>query len=84
MDSPLRNSIDGFDNTTPGFDYHIRLRIERFDGGTRRLVESGRPGTAVSGEEGNHRWPLGEWTAMKDAPITAACIVVNGQNLTTA
>lgn len=72
---PLRNSIDGFDYQ-PGFDYLIRL--ERFDGGTRRLVEvldqSAATGTVEEIEVGP--WRVG---CYEDAPISAACIVVNGE-----
>lgn len=72
---PLRNSIDGFDYQA-GFDY--RIRLETFDGGTRRLVEvlDRSPATGAVEEITVGPWRVG---CYEDAPITAACIVVNGE-----
>lgn len=72
---PRRDSIDGF-VYEPGFDY--RLRLEDFDGGTTRVVEvlAKSPATAVIEEITVGPWRVG---CYEDAPITAACIVVDGE-----
>ena len=72
---PLRNLIDGFAYQA-GYDYLIRL--EKFDGGTRRLVEVLDRSPAMGAAE---EITVGPWRVgcYEDAPITAACIVVNGK-----
>ena len=72
---PVRNSIDGFD-FEPGFDY--RVRLEGFDDGTRRLLKIAEQIPAQSAVE---EITVGPWRigCYEDAPITAACIVVNGE-----
>ena len=72
---PLRNSVDGFDYQA-GYDYLIRL--EEFDGGTRRLVEvlNQSPAMGIVEEIALGPWRVG---CYEDAPIRAACIVVNGE-----
>ncbi len=71
----IRNSIDGF-QYEPGFEYLIRF--ERFETGARRLVEI-LSRTPVSGTR--LEITVGPWRVgcYEDAPITAACIVVNGE-----
>ncbi len=72
---PIRDSIDGFDYR-PGFEY--RIRLEQFDGGLRRLLEVAEqiPAHAEVVEITVGPWRVG---CYEDAPITAACIVVNGE-----
>ena len=72
---PRRNSIDGF-QYEPGFEYQIR--IESFEGGTRRLIEIVRH-APVSGTE--VEITVGPWRVgcYENAPVTAACIVVNDE-----
>ena len=72
---PRRNSIDGF-QYEPGFEYQIR--IESFEGGTRRLIEIVRH-APVSGREVEITVGPGRVGCYEDAPITAACIVVNDE-----
>ena len=72
---PLRNSIDGF-QYEPGFVY--KIRFESFESGASRLIET--MGQApVKGTE--VEITVGPWRVgcYEDAPITAACIVVNGE-----
>ena len=72
---PVRDSIDGF-TFQPGFDY--RIRFESYDSGTRRLLDIVEQAPAQSGVE---EITVGPWrvSCYEDAPITAACIVVNGE-----
>ncbi len=72
---PIRDSIDGFD-FEPGFDY--RIRLEKFDDGSRRLLEIIEQSPAQSTVE---EIDVGPWRVgcYEDAPISAACIVVNGE-----
>ncbi len=73
--SPFRGSISGFEYR-PG--QHYRIRYESFDDGTHRLSEviSETPARGVVEEIEVGPWRVQCYT---DAPITAACIVVNGQ-----
>lgn len=72
---PTRGSIAGFDYE-PGHDY--RIRYERFHDGSRVLQEvvSRAEATGIVEEI-----TVGPWRVQcyQDAPITAACIVVNGE-----
>ena len=70
---PQRNSIDGF-QYAPGFEY--RVRVERFDSGTSRLIEivDRAPVKGMEVEITVGPWRVG---CYEDAPITAACIVVD-------
>lgn len=72
---PLRNSIDGF-QYAPGFEYQIRT--ESFEGGASRLIEIVGRASVTSTEV---EITVGPWwvSCYEDAPITAACIVVNDQ-----
>ena len=72
---PIRNSIDGFDYRA-GFEYLIRF--EKFDGGSRGLLEIIEQSPAQGPVE---EIAVGPWRVgcYEDAPITAACIVVNGE-----
>ncbi|MCY4555526.1 MAG: DUF4377 domain-containing protein [Chloroflexi bacterium] len=72
---PRRNSIDGF-QYVPGFEYQIRT--ESFEGGTRRLIEivDRAPVTSAEVEITVGPWRVG---CYENAPITAACIVVNDE-----
>ena len=72
---PRRNSIDGF-QYVPGFEYQIRT--ESFEGGTRRLIEivDRAPVTSTEVEITVGPWRVG---CYENAPITAACIVVNDE-----
>lgn len=72
---PVRDSVDGFD-FQPGFEY--RVRLERYGDGTRRLVAivDQIPAQHVAEEITVGPWRVG---CYEDAPITAACIVVNGE-----
>ena len=72
---PLRNSIDGF-QYAPGFEYHVRF--ESFEGGTRRLLEIVNR-APVSGTEVEISVGPSRVGCYEDAPITAACIVVNDE-----
>ena len=72
---PVRDSIDGF-AYRPGFDY--RIRFETFDGGSRRLLEIVEQSPAQGTVEEITVGP-GRVGCYEDAPITAACIVVNGE-----
>ncbi len=72
---PFRGSITGF-HYEPGYDYVIRF--ESFDDGTHRLIEevSKDPAQGVEVE-----LEVGPWRVecYENAPITAACIVVDGE-----
>ncbi len=72
---PVRNSIDGF-TFQPGFDY--RIRFESYASGTRRLLDIVEQAPAQSDVE---EIMVGPWRVgcYEDAPIAAACIVVNGE-----
>ena len=72
---PIRDSIDGFEYR-PGFDY--RISFETFHGGSRRLLEIVEQSPAQSTVE---EITVGPWRVgcYEDAPITAACIVINGE-----
>ena len=72
---PLRDAISGFE-FRGGYDYVIRY--EQYADGSRRLLEvlSQTPAETVTEEI-----TVGPWRVecREDAPITAACIVVNGE-----
>lgn len=72
---PVRGAISGFDYEA-GYDY--RIRFERFDNGSRRLIEVISK-VAASGTQ--EEITVGPWRVKcyEDALITAACIVVNGE-----
>ena len=72
---PVRDSIDGF-TFQPGFDY--RIRFESYDSGARRLLGIVEQAPARSDVE---EITVGPWRVgcYEDAPVTAACIVVNGE-----
>ena len=72
---PIRDSIDGF-GYRPGFDY--RIRFEKFHDGSRRLLDIVEQSPAQSTVE---EITVGPWRVgcYEDAPVTAACIVVNGE-----
>ncbi len=72
---PVRDSIDGF-TFRPGFDY--RIRFESYESGTRRLLDIVEQAPAQSHVE---EITVGPWRVVcyEDAPVTAACIVVNGE-----
>ena len=72
---PLRNSIDGF-QYEPGFEY--KIRFESFESGVSRLIETVGQAPAKGTEV---EITVGPWRVgcYEDAPITAACIVVNGE-----
>ena len=72
---PVRDSIDGF-TFQSGFDY--RIRFESYDSGTRRLLDivEQPPAQSDVAEITVGPWRVG---CYEDAPITAACIVVNGE-----
>ena len=72
---PVRDSIDGF-TFQPGFNY--RIRLESYDSGTRRLLDIVEQAPAQSDVEEITVGP-GRVGCYEDAPITAACIVVNGE-----
>ncbi len=71
----VRDSIDGF-TFQPGFDY--RIRFESYDSGTRRLLDIVEKAPAQSDVE---EITVGPWRVgcYEEAPVTAACIVVNGE-----
>ena len=72
---PQRGTISGFE-FQGGYDYVIRY--ERYADGSRRLLEiiSQTPAKAVREEITVGAWRV---ECREDAPITAACIVVNGE-----
>ncbi|MDE2786343.1 MAG: DUF4377 domain-containing protein [Chloroflexota bacterium] len=72
---PVPGLIQGFEYQ-PGYEYQIRY--ETYDGGLRLLTEvvSKEPAAAVAEEITVGPWRVG---CYEDAPITAACIVVNGE-----
>ena len=72
---PVRDSIDGF-TFQPGFDY--RIRFESYDSGTQRLLDIVEQAPAQGDVE---EIAVGPWRVgcYEGAPITAACIVVNGE-----
>ena len=72
---PFRGSIAGFDYAA-GSDYLIRF--ESFDDGSNRLLEvvSRMPAEGVEQEISVGPWRV---QCYENAPITAACIVVNGE-----
>ena len=72
---PHRGAIAGFDYE-PGYDY--RIRYERFDDGSRILREVIARTEATGTLEEITVGPL-RVECYEDAPITAACIVVNGE-----
>lgn len=71
---PFPGAIDGF-QYEPGFEY--RVRIESFGDGSHRLVNviDRQPATSTLSEISVGPWRV---QCYEDAPITAACIVVNG------
>ena len=71
----LKGAIAGFDYK-PGYDY--RIRFEKFSDGSLHLIEVlNRVEASGLAEE----ITVGPWrvSCYEDAPITAACIVVNGK-----
>ncbi len=72
---PFRRTISGFDYEA-GYDY--RIRYERFDDGSNRLLEVITKTLAESSVE---EITVGPWRVQcyENAPITAACIVVNDE-----
>ena len=72
---PLRGAIAGF-QLEAGYDY--RIRFERYEDGSRRLLEVI---DKVPAESTIEEIEVGPWRVQcyENAPITAACIVVNGE-----
>lgn len=72
---PFRGAISGFDYEA---GYHYRIRYERFPEGSHQLLDVMEQTPAQGTEE---EIAVGPWRVYcyRDAPITAACIVVNGE-----
>ena len=72
---PLRGSIDGF-TYEPGYLY--RIQLESFAGGSRRLLQVVDKSVASGTVE---EITVGPWRVgcYENAPVTAACIVVDGE-----
>ena len=72
---PLGGSIDGF-TYEPGYLY--RIQLESFAGGSRRLLQVVDKSVASGAVE---EITVGPWRVgcYENAPITAACIVVDGE-----